>query len=83
MSRAACAFSASTFRAALRAQSPASKEFGIRYAVARDADDAVARRYNVTGTPTILFLERGGAVRHFANEFPADYAQQLDALLTE
>ncbi|MGH9907960.1 MAG: TlpA family protein disulfide reductase, partial [Pyrinomonadaceae bacterium] len=29
------------------------KDFGIRYAVVRDADAAVARLYNVTGTPTV------------------------------
>jgi len=59
------------------------KDFGIRYPVARDADALIARRYNVTGTPTIVFLDKRGTVRHFANEFPADYAQQLDALLVE
>ncbi|MGH9875967.1 MAG: TlpA family protein disulfide reductase, partial [Pyrinomonadaceae bacterium] len=32
------------------------KDFGIRYAVVRDADAGVARLYRVTGTPTIVFL---------------------------
>jgi cytochrome c biogenesis protein CcmG, thiol:disulfide interchange protein DsbE len=57
------------------------KEFGIRYAVARDPDASVAHAYQVTGTPTIVFLDRAGVVRYFANELPNDYAQRLDGLL--
>lgn len=58
------------------------KEFGIKYAVARDADASVTRTYKVSGTPTIIFLDRQGVVRYFANELPEDYAQRLNALLT-
>lgn len=57
------------------------KDFGIRYQVARDADAAVARRYKVTGTPTIVFLDREGIVRYFGNELPRDYAVRLEALI--
>ncbi|HEX5085900.1 MAG TPA: TlpA disulfide reductase family protein [Blastocatellia bacterium] len=57
------------------------REFGIRYTVARDPDASVARAYQVRGTPTIVFLDREGVVRYFANELPADYAQRLDGLL--
>jgi peroxiredoxin len=57
------------------------REFGIRYAVARDPDASVAHAYQVTGTPTIVFLDREGIVRYFANELPADYARRLDGLL--
>jgi peroxiredoxin len=57
------------------------KEFGIRYAVARDPDAIVAHAYQVTGTPTIVFLDREGIVRYFANELPSDYARRLDGLL--
>ena len=57
------------------------KDFGIRYAVVRDADAAVARLYKVTGTPTILFLDRQGTVRYFGNELPSDYPALLDALI--
>ncbi len=59
------------------------KEFGIKYPVARDADASVTRSYKVTGTPTVIFLDRKGVVRYFANELPEDYTQRLDALLTE
>lgn len=59
------------------------KDFGIRYAVARDAEGTIARSYKVSGTPTIIFLDRKGVVRYFANELPQDYASRLDALLTE
>lgn len=58
-------------------------EFGIKYAVARDADASVTRIYKVAGTPTIIFLDRKGIVRYFANELPEDYARRLDALLAE
>ncbi|HZF38901.1 MAG TPA: TlpA disulfide reductase family protein [Blastocatellia bacterium] len=57
------------------------REFGIRYAVARDPDASVAHAYQVTGTPTIVFLDREGVVRYFANELPDDYARRLDGLL--
>jgi peroxiredoxin len=58
------------------------REFGIKYAVARDPDASVAHAYQVTGTPTIIFLDREGIVRYFANELPNDYAQRLDGLLS-
>ena len=57
------------------------KEFGIRYAVARDADASLARRYHVTGTPTVIILDRNGVVHYFGNELPADYNARLDSLL--
>lgn len=59
------------------------KDFGIRYTVVRDAAAQVARRYNVTGTPTIVFIDKRGVVRYHANEIPKDYANQLDALIGE
>ena len=59
------------------------KDFGIRYAVARDPDASVARRYRVAGTPTIIFLDRQGVVHYFGNELPADYSARLDALLAK
>ena len=57
------------------------KEFGIQYTVARDPDAAVTRRFNVTGTPTIVFLDRRGIVRYFGNELPSDYSSRLVTML--
>jgi len=57
------------------------REFGIRYAVARDADARIAKLYKVQGTPTVIFLDKDGIVRYNGNELPKDYAAQLDALL--
>jgi len=57
------------------------RDFGIKYAVARDADASIAKAYKVQGTPTIVFLNKDGVVRYTGNELPADYAAQLDALL--
>ena len=48
-----------------------------------DADASVTRSYKVSGTPTIIFLDRKGVVRYFANELPEDYGVRLDALLSE
>ncbi|MBA3569377.1 MAG: TlpA family protein disulfide reductase [Pyrinomonadaceae bacterium] len=59
------------------------KDFGIRYTIVRDADAGVARLYKVTGTPTIVFLDRQSTVRYFGNELPAAYPARLDALLKE
>lgn len=59
------------------------KDFNIRYPVARDPDARVTRTYNVTGTPTVIFLDREGVVRYFGNELPGDYRERLDALLAE
>jgi thioredoxin-related protein len=59
------------------------KDFGIRYSIARDADAGVARRYNVTGTPTIVFVDRNGVVRYSGNKLPGDYAEHLDAMVAE
>ncbi|HEV8369194.1 MAG TPA: hypothetical protein VGQ39_14670 [Pyrinomonadaceae bacterium] len=53
----------------------------IRYSVARDGDAGVARRYNVTGTPAIVFVDRTGVVRYFGNQLPNDYGSRLDAML--
>ncbi len=57
------------------------KDFGIRFPVARDPDASVARRYKVTGTPTLVFLDRNGVVSYFGNELPEDYTQRLDGLI--
>lgn len=59
------------------------KDFDIRYPVARDPNASVTRSYNVTGTPTVIFLDRHGVVRYFGNELPDDYRERLDALLAE
>jgi cytochrome c biogenesis protein CcmG/thiol:disulfide interchange protein DsbE len=59
------------------------KDFGIRYAVARDADASVARLYNVTGTPTIVFLDHNGIVQYSGNELPEDYGARLEKLLAK
>jgi peroxiredoxin len=59
------------------------KDFGIKYAVASDADASVARRYKVVGTPTVVFLDGQGVVQYFGNELPKDYAARLDALLAK
>lgn len=58
------------------------QSFGIRYPVARDADASVARRYKVTGTPTIVFLDRNGLIQYAGNELPADYSARLDGLFS-
>lgn len=58
------------------------RDFGIRYPVARDTDASVAHAYQVTGTPTIVFLDRDGVVRYFDNVLPVDYARMLDSMLT-
>jgi peroxiredoxin len=59
------------------------RQFGIKYLVARDPDASVAHSYQVTGTPTVIILDRKGVVRYFANELPDDYARLLDGLLAE
>jgi peroxiredoxin len=59
------------------------REFGIQYRVVRDADASVTHRYKVTGTPTIIFLDRKGIVRYFGNELPADYAARLSELIEQ
>jgi peroxiredoxin len=57
------------------------KDFGIKYDVLRDADTSVAKRYNVVGTPTVVFLDEDGVVRYFGNELPKDYHARLEQLL--
>lgn len=57
------------------------KDFGIRYAVAKDKDTTVSRSYKVVGTPTVVFLDKKGEVQYFGNELPADYAEKLTASL--
>lgn len=59
------------------------KDFGIRYSVARDANGETARNYNVEGIPTVIFLDRKGAVRYVGNQVAADYSERLEALLAE
>jgi peroxiredoxin len=59
------------------------KEFGIQYTVARDPDAAVTRRYKVSGTPTIVFIDPTGVVRYFGNELPVDYPSRLVTMLEQ
>lgn len=57
------------------------KDFGIKYTVARDKDTTVSKSYNVIGTPTVVFLDKNGAVRYFGNELPKDYSARLEQLI--
>lgn len=59
------------------------KSFGIRYPVALDTDASVARRYQVTATPTVIFLDAYGNIRFRGNRLPENYNQRLEALLTQ
>lgn len=56
-------------------------EFGIRYTVAKDQDSATAKSFGVTGTPTIVILDKIGAVEYSGHEVPADYADRLKKLI--
>jgi peroxiredoxin len=57
------------------------KEFGIKYAVAKDTSTAVARSYKVVGTPTVVILDSNGVVNYFGNEIPKDYRERLEKLI--
>lgn len=57
------------------------KSFGIKYTVAKDRDTSVARNYRVMGTPTVVFLDKNGAVQYFGNELPKDYANRLNKII--
>ncbi len=57
------------------------KEFGIQYDVARDEGTKVSQKYNVLGTPTVVFLDKDGIVRYYGNELPKDYAERLNKLI--
>lgn len=59
------------------------KDLGIQYKVVRDPDASVTRLYEVAATPTIIFLNRNGAVRYFGNELPGDYPSGLAALIEQ
>jgi cytochrome c biogenesis protein CcmG, thiol:disulfide interchange protein DsbE len=59
------------------------KNFGVRYRVACAADAAVARRYDVTGTSTIISLDRHGMTDYFGNELLDDNGMRLDRLLVQ
>ena len=59
------------------------KDFGIRYPVALDTDARVARRYQVTATPTVIFVDAYGAIRYRGNRLPENHDQRLEALLAQ
>lgn len=57
------------------------KDFGIKYAIARDKDASVSKSYKVVGTPTVVFLDKKGAVQYFGNEVPKDYPERLNKII--
>ena len=59
------------------------KDFGIRYPVALDTDASVARRYQVTATPTVIFVDSNGTIRYRDNRLPKNYDRRLEVLLTQ
>lgn len=59
------------------------KDFGIQYTVAKDRDTSVSRRYQVVGTPTIVFLNKQGEVSYYGNVLPADYVERLNQSLQD
>jgi peroxiredoxin len=58
------------------------KDFGIEYTVAKDKDTAVARKFKVVGTPTIVFLDRAGKIAYVGHALPGNYPEILDALVS-
>jgi peroxiredoxin len=59
------------------------KDFGIRYPVALDTDASVARRYQVTATPTVIFLDADGVIKYKGTRLPEDYDRRLTALFMQ
>lgn len=59
------------------------KDFGIQYTVAKDRDTSVSRRYQVAGTPTIVFLNKQGEVSYYGNALPTDYGERLNQSLQD
>jgi peroxiredoxin len=59
------------------------KDFGIRYPVALDTDASVARRYQVTATPTVIFVDANGTIRYRGNRLPKNHDRRLEVLLTQ
>lgn len=57
------------------------KDFGIKYTVARDTDASVSKSYKVVGTPTVVFLDKRGAVQYFGNEVPKNYPERLNKII--
>lgn len=57
------------------------EDFQIRYETVRDPGTKIARSYRVTGTPTVIFLDKNGVVRYHGSELPADYAAKLDEII--
>lgn len=57
------------------------KDFGIKYTVARDKDTTVSKSYKVVGTPTVVILDKKGAVQYFGNEVPKDYTKRLNKII--
>ncbi len=57
------------------------KDFGIKYTVATDKDTSVAKKYKVVGTPTVVILDKKGAVQYFGNEVPKDYTERLNKII--
>ncbi len=57
------------------------KDFGIKYTVVRDKDTSVSKNYKVVGTPTVVFLDKKGAVQYFGNEVPKDYPERLNKII--
>lgn len=57
------------------------KDFGIQYPVAKDRDRSVAKAFNVIGTPTIIILDKIGAVEYSGHEVPEDYVDRLNKLI--
>lgn len=58
-------------------------DFQIQYETVRDPGAKVARSYRVTGTPTVIFLDKNGIVRYHGSELPADYAARLDEIIAQ
>jgi peroxiredoxin len=57
------------------------KDFGIRYTVAKDQTTAISKSYNVVGTPTVVIIDKSGAVRYYEHEVPHDPDSTIKPLL--
>jgi hypothetical protein len=51
-----------------------AQKLGLPYPQARDRSAALARRFGVQGTPTIVVVEPTGRVAYNGHELPPDWA---------
>ena len=59
------------------------KRYDLTYTIGRDVSGVIGRLYSITGTPTVIYVDKAGLLveRHVGGTSEADFRKRIEDLL--